>query len=137
MIYELKEAGYIVNSKKISSPNIKVVFIDDTSDEILKITDMRELGYQYMETLPKTPIRRCLKCGKPYKLKSKNSRAGLCPDCQKKEMSDNFKIKHCEICGKEFLCSPLASKTYLCPQHQEKITREKKTREMRKLRKNQ
>lgn len=125
MIYELKECGFISNSKKITSLNIKVNFVDTANDPILKLTDMRELGFQYQETLPNNMIRRCSHCGKPYKLKKKTDRAGLCPLCKEPSVKivDGQRIKKCQICGKEFLCNPSSKRSYLCPEHQEEMTR--------------
>lgn len=126
MIYDLKESGFISNSKKITSLNLKVNFIDE-SEPILKITDMRELGFQYQETLPNNLIRRCSHCGKPYKLKKKTERAGLCPLCKEPDVKiiDGQKIKVCQICGKEFKCNIGDNRSYLCPEHQEEMNRKK------------
>lgn len=127
MIYELKEDGYISNSKKITSLNVKVLFVDDSSDPVLKITDMRELGFQYQETMPNNLIRRCVSCGKPYKLKSKKCRAGLCPQCSDNGVKfvNGKRVKKCRVCGNEFFCNPLDKRSYLCPKHKKELTRER------------
>lgn len=136
MIYELKESGFITNSKKITSLNLKVNFIDE-SETALKITDMRELGFQYQETLPNNLIRRCTHCGKPYKLKKKSDRAGLCPLCKEPDVKivDGQKVKICQICGKEFMCAAMDNKSYLCPEHQEELNRQKDVEYKRNARK--
>lgn len=123
MIYELKEAGYVKNSKK--TLNIQVCFIDNSSAPVLKLTDMRELGYQYEEVKKKTLIRRCSTCGKPFRLKSQKDRTRLCFDCREKDSAKKIKIKHCEVCGEEFYCSPFDGRSYLCPKHQLELNRVK------------
>lgn len=136
MIYELKEAGFITNSKKITSLNIKVNLIDE-SETVLKITDMRELGFQYQETFPNNLIRRCSNCGKPYKLKKKTDRAGLCPLCKEPNVKivNGQRIKICQVCGREFKCDPSDKRSYLCPEHQEEMTRKKTAERVQTYRK--
>lgn len=134
MIYELKECGFISNSKKITSLNLKVNFIDE-SETALKITDMRELGFQYLETLPNNLVRRCSSCGKPYKLKKKSERAGLCPLCKEPSIKivAGKCVKTCAICGREFTFN--SNHSYLCPEHQEEKTKKERVEIMRKSRK--
>lgn len=138
MIYELKEDGYIKNSKKITSLNMQVLFVDNESDPVLKITDMRELGFQYEELLPNNKVRRCINCGKPYKLKRGVKRVGLCPLCDELRYANGklFKVKQCKICGAEFVCPSGDNRSYLCPEHQKEMTKQKKAAMMQKLRKN-
>ena len=138
MIYELKEDGYIKNSKKITSLNMQVLFVDNESDPVLKITDMRELGFQYEELLPNNKVRRCINCGKPYKLKRGVKRVGLCPLCDELRYANGklFKVKQCKICGAEFVCPSGDNRSYLCPEHQKEMTKQKKAAVMQKLRKN-
>ena len=124
MIYELKEAGYVKNSKR--SLNIQVCFIDNSSTPVLRLTDMRELGYQYEELKKKTLIRRCSTCGKPFRLKSQKDRTRLCFDCKKKDDTEKVKIKHCEICGEPFFCDPRDGKSSLCNIHRIEAERERK-----------
>lgn len=135
MIFELKECGFISNSKKITSLNLKVNFIDE-SETALKITDMRELGFQYLETLPNNLVRRCSRCGKPYKLKKKTERAGLCPLCKEPSIKivAGKRVKTCEICGREFKCDTIDKRSYLCPEHQDEITKKKHAESARKSR---
>lgn len=138
LIHELIVDGYIKNSKKITSLNMQVLFVDNESDPVLKITDMRELGFQYEELLPNNKVRRCINCGKPYKLKKQSQRAGLCPICNEVRYANGklFKVKQCKICGAEFVCPSGDNRSYLCPEHQKEMTKQKKAAVMQKLRKN-
>ena len=80
MIYDLKELGLVEVSKKITRFNIRITFVDNESDPVLKITDMRELGYQYQNLGPKSKIKLCKRCGKPYKVKYSKGGSPYCTD---------------------------------------------------------
>lgn len=123
MIYELKEAGYVKNSKK--TLNIQVCFIDNSSAPVLKLTDMRELGYQYEELKKKTLIRRCSTCGKPFRLKSQKDRTRLCFDCRVAPAKEEQKLKTCENCGEPFFCLSKDNRSTLCPVcHDKKVKKD-------------
>lgn len=134
MIYELKELGLLTNSMNLTKNNIQVTFIDSTTEVKLKVTILEELGYQYLELKPMTPIRRCIKCGKPYRMKASDKRAGLCPDCKKKSETKEAIIKTCEICGEPFMCSRSSKRSYLCPEHQAEMSRKKHAENVKTLR---
>ena len=121
--YDLKELGYIKNSRKITSLNAQVL-IADTGEEFLRVTAIEDLGYQYERTLLKNNIRVCSSCGKLYRLKGKNERASLCPNCMPKKQA--YIIKKCAVCGKEFICKTLNTKTFLCSVHQKERDKEKR-----------
>ena len=134
MYYDLKELGYIKNSKKLTSLNSQVLIVD-TREEVLKVTELENLGYQYERTLLRNNIRVCTSCGKLYRLKGKNERASLCPKCMPKKQV--YMIKRCEVCGEEFICSTLSSKTRLCPEHQRQRDNEKAKIRMKNMRNKQ
>lgn len=48
MYASLEELGLIQFSKLVDNTNVRVLFQDDTSDVVLEVTDMRNLGYQFM-----------------------------------------------------------------------------------------
>lgn len=137
MIYDLKEAGYVKNSKK--TLNIQVCFIDNSSTPVMKLTDMRELGYQYEELKKKTLIRRCFKCGKAFKLKSQNDKTRMCSSCRTAPEKEEQKLKICENCGEPFLCSAKDSASKLClvchgeKERQDSLTRMRKLREKKNM----
>lgn len=137
MLYDLKEAGLLEVSKKITHFNIRVTFVDNESDPVLKITDMRELGYQYQELGVKSKIKRCKRCGIPYKVKSSKGGTPYCTDCQKNPSDERIKIISCESCGSKFLTSSKNNRTSLCFTCQYKKNQEKKRNFIRNLRRNQ
>ena len=126
MVYDLKEAGLVEVSKKITRFNIRITFVDDESDPVLKITDMRELGYQYQNLGPKSKIKLCKRCGKPYKVKYSKGGSPYCTDCQKKHQDEEIKIIVCESCGSEILITSKNNRTTLCPTCQYEKNKKKK-----------
>lgn len=61
MYAALREAGLVQFSKKIDNTNVKVCFMED-GDIVLKITDLRNLGYQFLKYCGE-PYFECLNCG--------------------------------------------------------------------------
>lgn len=137
MIYDLKELGLVEVSKKITRFNIRITFVDNDSDPVLKITDMRELGYQYQNLGPKSKIKLCKRCGKPYKVKSSKERIPYCSDCQKSKHNKDIKIITCESCGREFFVISKNNRTTLCSTCQYEKTKIQKRDFIRKLRQNE
>lgn len=78
---ELARLGYLQLSIIVDNVNARVLFIDDASDEVLRITDMHDLGNQYF-----------LYCGEPYiycevcgaLVRKRSNRMRYCSDCAKK-----------------------------------------------------
>ena len=123
MIYDLKELGLVEVSKKITRFNIRITFVDNESDPVLKITDMRELGYQYQNLGPKSKIKLCKRCGKPYKVKYSKGGSPYCTDCQNKSAKDETKLITCDCCGKEFIAVSKNNRSVLCSECQQKNDR--------------
>ena len=110
-------------SKKITRFNIRITFVDNESDPVLKITDMRELGYQYQNLGPKSKIKLCKRCGKPYKVKYSKGGSPYCTDCQNKSAKDETKLITCDCCGKEFIAVSKNNRSVLCSECQQKNDR--------------
>lgn len=47
LYYNIKEAGMIEFSKKVDNTNVRVCIVDD-DELVMKVTDFRNLGYQYL-----------------------------------------------------------------------------------------
>lgn len=71
MYHQLKELGMIQFSKKVDNTNVKVTFAKP-GETILKITDFRNLGYQYLK-LHGEPYFECQNCGLTVKKKNKGA----------------------------------------------------------------
>ena len=99
MIHNLYKMGLICYSKKITNTNVQVNYIKEGYSPVaLKITDMRELGKQYLMYRGEKYIK-CEKCGIVFK--PKTSWQKYCKDCGKYEPIETKTIICCD-CNKEF-----------------------------------
>ncbi len=69
MYHQLNELGMIQFSKKVDNTNVKVTFAKP-GETILKVTDFRNLGYQYLK-FHGEPYFECQNCGLTVKRKNK------------------------------------------------------------------
>ena len=79
LMNDLYSLGLIKYSKNISKLNVSVNFIDNDSDVALTVTQLRDLGKEYLMFCGEDYIR-CEKCGVPIK-KSRNGRIKYCNEC--------------------------------------------------------
>ena len=110
LLHELKEMNLVQRSNRIDNPNFRVLFIDDDSPVVLHITDLRELGYQYLKYKGEKFIE-CAECG--VLLRKKNNATKYCPSCRGYQPIQ-FKTLTCVDCGKEFVVSSKNVKTKRC-----------------------
>lgn len=81
MYFNLNEAGMIQFSKKVDNTNVRVCFIEP-GDTVMTITDLRNLGYQYLKYHGE-PYFECQNCGITVK-KNDNCvgrKPKYCKDC--------------------------------------------------------
>ena len=62
---QLRDAGMIRFSKKVDNLNVQVLFAED-GDPVYKITDFRNLGYQYLKLIGEQYCE-CVNCGITFK----------------------------------------------------------------------
>lgn len=128
MLHELKCLGLIGTSKKVDNVNINVKFVDCDSDEVIKINDFRELGYEYM-SYKKGGYIRCSECG--ILLKPKNNNQKYCSKCSGYKPIGTKTIV-CIDCGKEVVVDAL-SRSIRCDEcwmlERRRIEREKKRKQ--------
>ena len=79
---DLENTGLISFSNKNDNLNMKVNFINNDSDIVLKIKDFRELGYEYQNYIGDGNFIRCSECGRLVKKSGKSD-------------------KYCSLCAKE------------------------------------
>lgn len=72
MFGQLKDAGMIRFSKQIDNLSVQVLFAEE-GDVVLRVTDFRNLGYQYMKYHGE-PYFECAHCGLTEKIKSTTQR---------------------------------------------------------------
>lgn len=109
LLNDLKQIGLVQRCRKVDNPNFKVLFIDDESTVILKVEDMREIGYQYLQYLGE-PFIKCSCCGVLIRKRSNNTK--YCKECRSRPMET--KAITCCDCGKEFTVSSKNNRTCRC-----------------------
>lgn len=92
-INQLRELGLIEYAKKINNLNIRVLFIDNESNEKLFISDFRKLGYEWRLHKGEKYIC-CADCG--ILVKNTNGKRRYCKDCadiiNKEKTNERMKI---------------------------------------------
>lgn len=81
----LGEEALISFSHKNDNLNIRVNFISTKGTPVLKISDLREPGYEYMDFRKEGNFIRCIKCDRLVRIKNKH----------------DFSTKYCSSCKKE------------------------------------
>lgn len=83
---DLETAGLISFSNKNDNLNLRVDFVDNDSETVLKIDDFRELGYEYLNYIGDGKFIRCECCKRLIRKKSNKQK--YCTDCYKRINSD-------------------------------------------------
>lgn len=79
---DLENTGLISFSNKNDNLNMKVNFINNDSDVVLKINDFRELGYEYQNYIGDGKFIRCSECERLVKRKNNHDRSTkYCREC--------------------------------------------------------
>lgn len=92
---DILQKDYISYPKRSDDTNLRVNFIDMEGEPVLKITEFRDLGYQYLQFLGKENFIRCAKCGRL--VKKTGNRMIYCKNCAKvvKTLQDrNYYLTH-------------------------------------------
>lgn len=84
MYWTLREAGMVQFSRKVDNTNVRVCFADDGTP-IMRITDFRNLGYQYL-MYHGEPYFECANCGITAKISNpkNNRKPKYCNECASK-----------------------------------------------------
>lgn len=120
MLHDIRDLGLIAFPMKTGNLANRVTFIDDDSEKVLRITDFRELGREYLLYKGGNYVR-CSGCGI---LIPKSGNTRYCQKC-KDEKSDMRKVI-CADCGKVFLVSAKNHKTCRCDECQKENDRKRK-----------
>lgn len=122
-IGKLHELSLIEFPKRNDNLSNRVTFIDDESEDVLFISDFRELGYEYLKYKGEDFIR-CRECGILVR-QSKNGMKKYCTDCVKYTPKEKKEII-CIDCGHHFFVDGSNKRTYRCNDCQSKKNRESK-----------
>lgn len=132
----LYQAGLIKFNHHHSSDNTQVLFIDNDSEPELTITNLDDLGYQYLlyknQNKKKIGFFKCSGCDKLIKNYGDNMIKQYCPSCL---LRMNVKIGACIDCGKVYTNGKFAgSRNVRCPDCQ-KIRNRQKVKEWKEKQK--
>lgn len=90
---DLEKAGLISFSNKNDNLNLKIKFIDKQGESVLRISDFRELGYEYLNYICDESFVRCESCNRLIKKKSKHDfSTKYCTECSKKAFNEQCKL---------------------------------------------
>ena len=114
-IHDLCSLGLISLPERDSNLNIKVEFISG-DDVVMKVSDFRDLGYQYMKQKG-YKFSRCQVCGKLIKQEKNKKPKTYCSECRSRysydtshriyvPSSDRIIKTKCCCCGKEIYVNP-------------------------------
>jgi hypothetical protein len=135
MVHDIRKQGLVKLSRKVNNVNFRVNFVNDDSPVVMQITDMRELGLQYMNHIY-GGYRQCRECGKWFKMNVHNH--SYCDDCvQYVEYHTPMvtKMITCCDCGKEFEVNAKNNWTVRCDDCYSVYRRKYKTRKQLEYRK--
>lgn len=96
LYYDLRQLGLIKYSKKVDSLAVHILFADvNNKDVALKITDYRNLGYQFMQYQGNPAVKNCEHCGIAFKVDpfKKGRKIKYCSEC-----ALNIKLKQTSEC---------------------------------------
>lgn len=110
IIRDFKEAGFISYAQSPMNMSIHIDFIDDNSNTVLIVNDLRELGYRWLQFKGQRYIE-CGKCGILFKPSKMNN--CYCKNCRG-YIPLKTKIIECIDCGISFE-SPAIAKSKRCP----------------------
>lgn len=96
--YDLTKMDLITYSHRVDNINVRVGFIDNDSEVVLNITDLRELGYQYLMYKGEKYLK-CAECG--IVMKPSCNRQKYCKECSGYQPI-GYKTINCCDCGKPF-----------------------------------
>lgn len=88
---DLEQLRLISFSNKNDNLNLKINFIEKSGNTILKITDFRELGYEYLNFIGEGKFERCKCCDRLFKKTSNNM--NYCNDCQREITKEKTRIR--------------------------------------------
>lgn len=127
---ELKDAGLIDFAHKVDNINVRVTFIDDDSEPELAVSDLRELGYQYLRYTGEEFVE-CRECGVLVRKTCINKK--YCKDCAGYQPIIKKKVQ-CVDCGEWFEVDNKNTKTVRCSFCQEEKNKENGRKRINKLR---
>lgn len=117
----LAEAGFTERSHLWGNNSSRVVYVTDEGEEVVFVSDFRELGYEYVNYRSGGFIR-CGECDRLFKPSVHNQI--YCAECQG-YAKQTKRLVICEDCGQAFFTSSKATKTTRCAECKRKYDTER------------
>ena len=127
----LEDLGFLEASNQLTNLSSRVTFINENSEKVLRITDFRELGYEYLKYKGGNFIR-CGSCG----VLTKGNKTGTkryCDQCVQ-YTPQVYKTIECIDCGEEFDVPAKNNRSKRCPACQKEKQLEYQRNSMAKAR---
>lgn len=128
---QLWRKGLLEFSKRNDNLNCRVTFINDDSEEVLFVSDFRELGYEYLLYKGENFIR-CESCG--ILTRGNKARTKKHCNCCDKYKPKGYKTVVCVDCGKGFKVNAKDNQTCRCKDCYIKYRKEYKAKNERERR---
>lgn len=128
---KLNQMGLLEFANRNNNLSVRVTYIDEDSDNLLFISDFRELGYEYLK-YNGTKIVRCESCGILMR-DNKYHNKKYCNDCKSYHKQEKKTIT-CIDCGKTFDINAMNNQTNRCPECYTEYRRQRKLETQRKRR---
>lgn len=87
---QLRDLGLIEYAKKINNLNIRILFLNDESENVLFISDFRKLGYEWRLYKGEKYVR-CADCG--ILVKNTNGKRKFCKECAENNNREKTKLR--------------------------------------------
>ena len=107
IIGKLYKMGLLEFAERNDNLSVRVTFIDEASNEVLFVSDFRELGLEYMN-YKHGGYARCADCDRLFKKTGNHSL--YCKKCT----GESFKPVKCIDCGKVFVVSKKNNRSCRC-----------------------
>lgn len=122
---ELYRNGFFEMANRLDNLSLRISFVDDESQDVLFVSDFRELAYEYLKYKGENFIR-CGECGILVR-GNKNGTKLYCPECLRDRIyvpPMEVKAKYCIDCGCLFEVSAKNNQSKRCPHCQDIHKRE-------------
>lgn len=126
----LSKAGYVAFPFSKKRVNVRPTFIDDSSEVVQLITNLREIGWQWNQ-INGEHYRRCINCGLLLSPRVKLQRC-MCKDCEENNLIEYVRCEDCDCLFMRLRTTPTRTRCISC---QHKRNQQKKNESKKRTKK--